>query len=95
MHRYLGLLCFMTVVHGRVREEPVEITTDGSKGDIMYICLCKGIRGAEFEDIVVRNDGHAEWVKRAMGLDESCCGRCEGSLEDMIQEIGFARCLRT
>jgi bacterioferritin-associated ferredoxin len=60
----------------------------------MYVCLCKGIREAEFEDIVVRNDAHAECVKRAMGLDESCCGRCEESLEDMIQDIGFARCPR-
>lgn len=61
---------------------------------IMYVCLCKGIREEEFEDIVLRNDGFADSVKRAMGLDESCCGRCEGSLDDLIQDIGFARCSR-
>lgn len=58
----------------------------------MYICLCKGIRESEFEEIVSRHEGDAQCVQRSMGLDESCCGRCEANLEDLILDLGMARC---
>ncbi len=53
----------------------------------MVVCLCKGVREAELEDMVVRHSGSLEAVKRAMGLDESCCGRCEAQLEELIAQL--------
>lgn len=53
----------------------------------MYICLCKGIREAEFQLIVAKHCSCPEAIKRAMGLDKSCCGRCEENLEEMIMEV--------
>lgn len=53
----------------------------------MYICLCKGTKVDEFYEIVVRHQGCPQAVKCAMGLDESCCGRCEGKLESMIHHV--------
>ncbi len=50
----------------------------------MYICLCKGITVDEFSEIVARHRGCPQGVKSAMGLDESCCGRCERKLGSMI-----------
>ena len=61
----------------------------------MYICLCKGIRESDFEDIVVRTAGCAKRVRQAMGLDEGCCGRCEGNLEGMIEDSGVVGCARS
>ncbi len=46
----------------------------------MYICLCKGITVDEFSEIVARHRGCSQAVKSVMGLDESCCGRCEMKL---------------
>lgn len=51
----------------------------------MYICLCKGLREAEFSALASCHGSCSEAMKRAMGLDESCCGRCEERLEEMIQ----------
>jgi bacterioferritin-associated ferredoxin len=34
-------------------------------------------------------------VQQAMGLDESCCGRCEEHLDQMIQDSGVAGCTRS
>ena len=53
----------------------------------MYICLCKGIKEDEFCEIVVRHQRCPKAVKSAMGLDESCCGRCERKLESMIRQV--------
>jgi bacterioferritin-associated ferredoxin len=53
----------------------------------MYICLCKGIKEGEFCEIVARHQRCPKAVKSAMGLDESCCGRCEGKLEAMIHHV--------
>ena len=53
----------------------------------MYICLCKGITVDEFSEIVARHRGCSLAVKSAMGLDESCCGRCERKLESMIHHV--------
>jgi bacterioferritin-associated ferredoxin len=61
----------------------------------VYICLCKGIREAEFEDIIVQTAGCAKRVQQAMGLDESCCGRCEENLDQIIQNSGVAGCTRS
>ena len=57
----------------------------------VYICLCRGIRETTFREIVVRNEGRADRVKKEMWLDETCCGRCEGHLDVMIQELGVSR----
>jgi len=56
----------------------------------MYICLCKGIREAEFQLIVAKHCSCPKAIKRAMGLDKSCkscCGRCEENLEETIMEV--------
>lgn len=53
----------------------------------MYVCLCTGIREAEFQDMVTRHSGSLEAVKHAMGLDEFCCGRCEAQLEELIGHL--------
>ena len=53
----------------------------------MYICLCKGITVDEFSEIVVRHRGRPQAVKSSMGLDESCCGRCEMKLASMIHHV--------
>jgi bacterioferritin-associated ferredoxin len=53
----------------------------------MYICLCKGITMDDFSEIVARHRGFPQAVKSAMGLDDSCCGRCEGKLESMIHHV--------
>lgn len=51
----------------------------------MYVCLCKGLREEEFSALASCHGSCPEAMKRAMGLDESCCGRCEERLEEMIQ----------
>jgi bacterioferritin-associated ferredoxin len=56
----------------------------------MYVCLCKGLREAEFCALASCHGACPESMKQAMGLDESCCGRCEANLEAMIQ--GIAGC---
>jgi len=43
----------------------------------MYVCLCKSVREAEFQDIVTRHSGSSEAIRPALGLDRSCCGKCE------------------
>ncbi len=53
----------------------------------MYICLCKGITETEFLDIATRHTGSWEAVKCEIGLDESCCGRCEAQMEELIKEV--------
>ncbi len=53
----------------------------------MLICLCKGIRESEFSALASRHGTCPEAMKRAMGLDDSCCGRCEADLETMIQHV--------
>lgn len=53
----------------------------------MYICLCKGIREAEFCELLTRHRACPQAVKCAMGLDASCCGRCEANLDEMIREV--------
>lgn len=57
----------------------------------MFICLCKGIKAAEFSTLASRHGTCPEAMKQAMGLDDSCCGRCEADLETMIQRIGEGR----
>lgn len=54
----------------------------------MYVCLCKGITETELWDMVARHAGSWEGVKRDLGLDESCCGRCEAQMEDLIKDVG-------
>lgn len=51
----------------------------------MYVCLCKGLREAEFSDLAFCHGSCPEAMTRAMGLDDSCCGRCEERLEEMIR----------
>lgn len=51
----------------------------------MYVCLCKGLKEAEFSALASCHGSCPEAMKRAMGLDDSCCGRCEERLEDMIR----------
>jgi bacterioferritin-associated ferredoxin len=53
----------------------------------MYICLCRGLTEAQFERIVLRHCGSCDRVKQEMGLDESCCGRCEAQMEDLITQM--------
>lgn len=53
----------------------------------MYVCLCKGIRETEFQDIVLQHSGSLEAVKQAMGLDDSCCGMCEAQIDDLIDRV--------
>lgn len=57
----------------------------------MYICLCKGIGEADFSKMLAQHPPCPEAIKRIMGLDESCCGRCEGNLDEMIRS--FSSCL--
>lgn len=54
----------------------------------MFICSCKGIKESEFSALASRHGTCPEAMKQAMGLDDSCCGRCEADLETMIQRIG-------
>ncbi len=56
----------------------------------MYICLCKGIREAEFSALAACHGACPEIMKQAMGLDDSCCGRCEANLEILLQDV--SRC---
>lgn len=53
----------------------------------MYVCLCKGVREAEFQDMVTRHSGSPEAIRHAMGLDESCCGKCEAQIDGLIDHI--------
>lgn len=53
----------------------------------MYVCLCKSIRETEFQNMLVRHGASAETIRDAMGLDESCCGRCEAQMEQLIERI--------
>lgn len=53
----------------------------------MFICVCKGIREAEFCTLALCHSACPEAMKQAMGLDDSCCGRCEANLETMMQEV--------
>ncbi|MEK6804593.1 MAG: (2Fe-2S)-binding protein [Nitrospirota bacterium] len=53
----------------------------------MYVCLCKGIREAEFQNIAIRHAGAPEAIRYAMGLDESCCGKCEAQIDDLIDDV--------
>ena len=53
----------------------------------MFICLCKGIKESEFSTLASRHGTCPEAMKQAMGLDDSCCGRCEADLETMLQRI--------
>jgi len=53
----------------------------------MYICLCKGITETELWEMVARHSGSWEGVKGELGLDESCCGRCEAQMEKLIKEV--------
>jgi bacterioferritin-associated ferredoxin len=61
----------------------------------MFICLCKGIKESEFSALALRHGTCPEAMKRAMGLDDSCCGRCEPDLETMIQRIGEGHARRS
>lgn len=54
----------------------------------MYVCLCKGLRETEFSALAACHGSCLEAMKQAMGLDDSCCGRCEAKLEAIIQRIG-------
>jgi bacterioferritin-associated ferredoxin len=53
----------------------------------MFICLCRGIKESEFSSLASRHGTCPEAMKQAMGLDDSCCGRCEANLESMIHRI--------
>jgi bacterioferritin-associated ferredoxin len=53
----------------------------------MYVCPCKGITEAELWDMVARHAGSWEGVRRELGLDESCCGRCAAQMEALIKEV--------
>jgi bacterioferritin-associated ferredoxin len=53
----------------------------------MYVCLCRGVTEAQFQSIVLHLCGACEGIKQEMGLDESCCGRCEAQLEEIIQQV--------
>ena len=53
----------------------------------MYVCLCKGIREAEFCALASCHGTCPKSMKQAMGLDDACCGRCEANLETLIQSI--------
>ena len=53
----------------------------------MFICLCKGIKESEFSTLATRHGTCLEAMRQAMGLDKSCCGRCEANLETMIRRI--------
>jgi len=57
-----------------------------ARRDRMYICLCRGITEAQFQDMVARQAGSCERVKREMGLDDTCCGRCEAQMEELIKQ---------
>lgn len=50
----------------------------------MYVCLCKGIRESEFCQIVAQHGASPEAVRCALGLDDSCCGRCDARVEELI-----------
>ncbi len=41
----------------------------------------------DFSEIVARHQNCPQAAKSAMGLDESCCGRCERKLESMIRQV--------
>ena len=53
----------------------------------MLICLCKGIKESEFSTLASHHGTCPEAMKQAMGLDDSCCGRCEANLETMIRRM--------
>jgi bacterioferritin-associated ferredoxin len=53
----------------------------------MYICLCRGITEAQFQDMVARQAGSCEGVKREMGLDETCCGCGDAQVEELIGQL--------
>jgi bacterioferritin-associated ferredoxin len=53
----------------------------------MFICVCKGIREAEFSTLALCHGACPDAMRQAMGLDDSCCGRCEANLETMMQQV--------
>lgn len=53
----------------------------------MFICLCKGITEDDFLDLTVQHNGSWEGVKTQIGLNESCCGRCEVELKERLAEM--------
>lgn len=52
----------------------------------MYICLCKGLTENQFQQIVQTRGYSPEAVKQACGFNDSCCGRCEERLEELMAE---------
>jgi bacterioferritin-associated ferredoxin len=52
----------------------------------MYVCLCGGITEAEVRCMAECHNGSMEAIKREIGLDDSCCGRCEAHLEELVAE---------
>lgn len=54
----------------------------------MYVCLCRGVTESQLQEMIARQSGSCEAVKRAMGLDETCCcGRCEAQIEELITQL--------
>lgn len=58
----------------------------------MYLCLCKGITDEEFWTIIARHQGSVENMRWELGLDESCCGRCEAHLLELIKDPRACGC---
>jgi bacterioferritin-associated ferredoxin len=53
----------------------------------MFICLSNGITEFECSALASCHGACPEAMKQALGLDDSCCGRCEADLETRIQRV--------
>ena len=53
----------------------------------MYVCLCKSVREAEFQDIVTRHSGSSEAIRPAMGLIDPAAAKCEAQIDNLINDV--------
>ena len=52
----------------------------------MYICVCKGIRESDVEDLGRAGVTCPKQLAAALGIDDEddCCGRCLDNISDLV-----------
>jgi len=51
----------------------------------MYVCLCKGLRETDIQQVALNGMVNAETVAKTFGLDdEDCCGRCARNIHELV-----------
>ncbi|RMH37667.1 MAG: hypothetical protein D6690_02515 [Nitrospirae bacterium] len=70
--------------NGAIRLDDEHRVCEG--GYAMYVCLCKGITESEFLQLVSVHQGTLSAIAQSMGLDDSCCGRCQERLPELLDQ---------